>query len=319
MPLRNFLDRLYAYAARERMPGSHAEKWLAGLGSLIAIASLQLLSTHPLFSDIDAPMLLASMGASAVLLFALPHSPLSQPWALFGGHMVSAAIGVLCVRWLPEAITAPVAVGLSITCMYYLRCLHPPGGATALAAVIASEQVQALGFVFLLTPVLLDVTCLFGIAVGFNYLFRWRRYPLAFALAGARESTATTEIQKIGIRRDDLDHALKHMGMYVDVTEHDLEQIYAMALQHSRRTEVKPEQIVLGRYYSNGQHGADWSIRCVIDESGMTAPGRDKIIYRTVAGKDRRSAGTTTRVDFALWACYEVEFKNNAWLRIERI
>lgn len=315
--MKKLADLARSLAKRDITPGGHVEKWLAGLGALIGIAAVHLVSTS-ILGGIDTPLLIASMGASAVLLFALPHSPLSQPWPLVGGNIISCAIGVMCARWAPEAIAAPVAVGLAITCMYYLRCLHPPGGATALAAVIGGEQVHALGFQFIVTPVLLDVASLLGIAIAFNYFFHWRRYPVALALAGAREAAAATEIHKIGIGRDDLYHALQHMESYVDVTEQDLEQIYALALQHARRTEMRPEHIVLGHYYSNGLHGADWSVRRVIDESGATGPERDKIIYRTVAGKDRRSAGTATRIEFAHWARYEVEFKNNAWLRVER-
>lgn len=315
--MRSFTEFARALAQRDITPGGHIEKWLSGIGALIGIAAVYFVSASVLGGS-ATPLLIASMGASAVLLFALPHSPLSQPWPLVGGNLVSSVIGVVCARVAPEAIAAAAAVGMAITCMYYLRCLHPPGGATALAAVIGGDQVHALGFQFILAPVLLGVVCLLVMAVAFNYLFRWRRYPVALAQAGASEAAAATEIHKMGIGHDDLYYALQHMESYVDVTEQDLEQIYALALQHARRTEMRPEHIVLGRYYSNGVHGEQWSVRRVIDESGVADPARDKVIYRTVAGKDRRSAGTVTRVDFAHWARYEVEFKNNAWLRVER-
>ena len=86
-------------------------------------------------------LVVASMGASAVLLFAVPHGPLSQPWALIGGHMVSAFIGVSCATLVPDTITAAaLAVGLAIGAMHLLRCIHPPGGATALAAVVSGPS-----------------------------------------------------------------------------------------------------------------------------------------------------------------------------------
>jgi CBS-domain-containing membrane protein len=98
--------------------------------------------------------LVASMGASAVLLFAVPHGQLSQPWPVLAGHVVSAAIGVACARWItPVGVAAACAVGLSIGAMHSLKCIHPPGGATALTAVLGGEAVRALGFQFVLLPV----------------------------------------------------------------------------------------------------------------------------------------------------------------------
>src|SRR5690625_7242859 len=81
--------------------------------------------------------MLASMGATAVLLFAVPHGALSQPWAVVGGHVVSAIVGVTCQLLIPNLFwAAALSVGVAVAAMYYLRCIHPPGGATALAAEI---------------------------------------------------------------------------------------------------------------------------------------------------------------------------------------
>ena len=81
--------------------------------------------------------IVTSMGSSVVLLFAIPHSALGELWYVIGGHLKSSAIGVACYRWLPSSgIAAGASVGLAIGAMYYTRCIHPPGGATALAAVI---------------------------------------------------------------------------------------------------------------------------------------------------------------------------------------
>ena len=88
-----------------------------------------------------------SVGTSAVLLFAVPHSALGQLWNVIGGHLISAAIGVACYQWLPSnGIAAGASVGLAIGAMYYTRCIHPPGGATALAAVIGGQNIHALGY-----------------------------------------------------------------------------------------------------------------------------------------------------------------------------
>jgi len=86
-----------------------------------------------------------SMGASAVLLFAVPHSALGHLWNVIGGHLISSAIGVACYQRLPSnGIAAGASVGLAIGAMYYTRCIHPPGGATALAAVIGGQNIHAL-------------------------------------------------------------------------------------------------------------------------------------------------------------------------------
>ena len=91
--------------------------------------------------------IVTSMGASAVLLFAVPHSSLGQLWNVIGGHLISAAIGVACYQWLPSnGIAAGASVGLAIGAMYYTRCIHPPGGATALVAIIDGQNIHALGY-----------------------------------------------------------------------------------------------------------------------------------------------------------------------------
>lgn len=229
-------------AKEDSTPGGNLEKWISGIGAALGLAVVYIVNAE-LLSPGATPLLIASMGASAVLLFALPHSPLAQPYPLIAGHALSCAIGVFFARYIPEAIAPAAAVGVAITSMYYLRCLHPPGGATALAVVIGGEEVSALGYQFIVSPVLIDVLCLIVIAIGFNYLFPWRRYPLVLMKTGAREVAASEAIHKIGIDRDDLYYALRHMESYVDVTEQDLEQIYALALAHAR-SRVGPLQAI---------------------------------------------------------------------------
>ena len=128
--------------------------------------------------------IIASMGSSAVLLFAVPHGPLSQPWPVFGGHLVSALVGVTCVKLIPEPmLAAAIAVALAIGAMHYLRCIHPPGGATALGAVVGGDVVHQLGYQFVVTPVMLNATTILLVALLFNAPFGWRRYPAAWATA----------------------------------------------------------------------------------------------------------------------------------------
>lgn len=230
-------DRL---ARRDITPGGNLEKWISGLGAVLALAAVGLINTT-LLAPGAAQLLIASMGASAVLLFALPHSPLAQPYPLIAGHALSCAVGVLVVRLAPEVIAPAAAVGIAITSMYYLRCLHPPGGATALAVVIGGDEVHALGFGFIVSPVLIDVLCLVTFAIVFNYFFPWRRYPIALMRGGARAAAVSHAMHNMGIDQEDLYFALRHMRSYVDISEQDLERIYALALEHARGTKRNDE------------------------------------------------------------------------------
>jgi CBS-domain-containing membrane protein len=293
---------------------SHKEKIISGLGGFSGIL-LILLVTRQFVAPGDAGLIVASMGASAVLLFAVPHGPLSQPWALIGGHSISAIIGVSCYLLIPDLfVAAAVAVGLAITAMHYLRCIHPPGGATALTAVMASSALHALGYRYLLTPVMINVAVIFVVAITFNYLFPWRRYPAAM-MTYRNKTTAHDRPAEEHLSRLDLEHALQQMNLYVDVSHEDLERIYQLA-RNRTDGQLTVDQVKLGHCYSNGEYGNNWSVRQVIDEADNPQPERDQIIYKVVAGKGRRSTGTISREEFARWAKYEVYLNENSWHRV---
>ena len=175
-----------------------------------------------------AVMIVPSMGASAVLLFAAPHVPFSQPWNVIGGHAFSALVGVACWQIIPDyVVAASASVGLAIGVMYLTRCIHPPGGATALAAVIGSERLHDLGYVYLLQPVLLNALTILLLAVIFNGVFKWRRYP-----AHLHFTKQTDEPMVIGyesIKHEDFVYALSHIDTFVDIDEADLLKIYSLA------------------------------------------------------------------------------------------
>jgi len=214
--------RKLAYSVSER------EHWISAAGGLFGI--LVVLWVGQVWIGGHAGMLvIASMGSSTVLLFAAPHGAMSQPWPVFGGHMVSALIGVTCARWLGDdtILTASLAVALSIAAMYSLRCLHPPGGATAMYAVLGGETVHALGYGYLFSPVLLNVMVLLAVAVAFNYPFAWRRYPQAWH---RRSQSVAETAEKSMIPHSSLVYALSQIDTFVDVSEEDLQQIYALAL-----------------------------------------------------------------------------------------
>src|SRR6202166_1806419 len=116
------------------------DRFRSCLGALLGI-SFTAGVMHVLLGDTALiPLLVAPMGASAVLLFAVPASPLAQPWSIIGGNIVSAVIGVACAAWITNPIdAAPIAVALSIAAMFAFGCVHPPSGAVALTAVLGGR------------------------------------------------------------------------------------------------------------------------------------------------------------------------------------
>lgn len=199
--------------------------------------------SHALLGAHAGVLAVASMGASAVLLFAAPHGALSQPWPVLGGHVISALVGVTCAQWVAEPmLAAGLAVAISIGLMYGLRCLHPPGGATALFAVLGGESILRLGYDYVFAPVLLNVVVMLIIAVLFNYPFTWRRYPQVWW----RESVCPIESaeEKCMIPHSDLVYALSQIDTFVDVSEEDLQRIYALALGHHQPAVASASQVL---------------------------------------------------------------------------
>ncbi|USF87850.1 HPP family protein [Candidatus Endoriftia persephone] len=113
------------------------------------------------------PLILASTGASAVLIFSLPFSPVSRPWNLVGGHLVSAFAGVSCYLLVPgELLAASISIPSAMLLMHLFRCMHPPGGATAITAVVGGANVHALGYAFIVIPVFINAIILLSIAMA---------------------------------------------------------------------------------------------------------------------------------------------------------
>lgn len=112
-------------------------------------------------------MILASTGASAMLIFGVPHSPVSQPWNLVGGHTVSALVGVSCYQAIPnDLLAASIAIPMAMLLMHKLHCMHPPGGATAVTAVVGGSTVHSLGYAFVIIPVFISSIILLAIAMA---------------------------------------------------------------------------------------------------------------------------------------------------------
>ncbi|MGC4017604.1 MAG: HPP family protein [Luteolibacter sp.] len=197
---------------------STKEKLLSMLGGLVSLLALVLISRSVLHLS-GAAAVIASMGASAVLLFAVPHGQLSQPWPVIAGHCFSALIGVACAKWIPSPeIAAACAVALSIGAMHQFKCIHPPGGATGLTAVLGGQAIHDLGFEFVFQPVLANALVMVAIAVVFNSFFAWRRYP-AF-VAKQRKNAAVPATPEPS--HEAVVAALRSLDSFVDITEDDL-------------------------------------------------------------------------------------------------
>ncbi len=207
---------------------SRKEIFLGCLGALLGIFCAAWLSRHILHGF--NPWFIAPMGASAVLLFAVPASPLAQPWSIIGGNIVSALIGITCAAHVDDiALAASLAASLSIGAMFALRCLHPPSGAVALTAVLGGPAITALGYRFVLWPVAVDSLLLLLTALIFNVSAR-RRYPHH---AAPHVNTHHTRDEppgaRVGLTVQDLDAALRARGELLDVSADDLEELFTEA------------------------------------------------------------------------------------------
>jgi CBS domain-containing membrane protein len=199
------------------------DRLIACVGALVAIAATALVS-HRLLPG-AAIYLAAPIGASAVLVFALPASPLSQPWPVIGGNVVSALAGTLAAHLFAPEIAAGVAVAGAILAMSLLRCLHAAGGGTALVTALPAPAVAASGYAFALLPVALDAALLVGIAILFHR-FSGHSYP-------HRAVTRVATPVPVGFHRDDVDQALADMGETFDISRDDLDLLLSRAEYHA--------------------------------------------------------------------------------------
>lgn len=216
------------------------ERLVACLGALIGIGLTGLICS-PLFGGTSSlPFIVAPMGASAVLLFAIPASPLAQPWSIIGGNTISALVGVAVIRVVHDPVLAiGIAASLAIAAMSFARCLHPPGGAAALTAVLGGPAITASGFLYPFFPVALNSILLVALGLGFHKLSR-RAYPHTPAAANTHRTLDPPPRMRAGIRGDDVDAALEALQETFDIDRGDLErlirQVEMQALIRAHRT-----------------------------------------------------------------------------------
>ena len=205
----------------------------AALGALVGILVTGLITRAAMGEGSVAPMLIAPMGASAVLLFAAPSSPLAQPWSILAGNCIAAAIGVTIAGLVGDPIVAAaLALGLAIGAMLATQSLHPPSGAVALTAVLGGPAVLELGYGFVFWPVAVNSLVLVVAAMAFNRV-TGRAYP-AVPVKGADDSARTGLLD---VQPSDVKAVLRQYDEIVNVApevlEHLLEQTRIRAFQRS--------------------------------------------------------------------------------------
>ncbi|MCW8980377.1 MAG: HPP family protein [Altibacter sp.] len=170
--------RISRYVIYRETSINFKEQFWSFIGAFVGISIIAFLQSSYL-PRLENILLIGTFGASSVLIFGAIQSPLTQPRNFIGGQIISGLIGVTVFKCLPEIIwiTAPLAVATSIVVMQITKTLHPPGGATALIAVIGTEKIKALGYFYVISPVMSGTIILFITALVFNNMTKHRKYP----------------------------------------------------------------------------------------------------------------------------------------------
>ena len=218
----------------EQVPTTYAERLRASVGAFLGIAVTGILSTGLFGHSSAAPLLIAPMGSSAVLLFGVPASPLAQPWSILGGNLVAALVGVTAAREIGSPLAAAAAaVAGAFAVMSLLRCIHPPSGAVALTAVLGGAHVTAAGYSFVLLPVLVNSAVLVVAALAYNNLTR-RSYPHR----PHAPIHPHPPISRLRLTSEDIEDALTDYGEALDISRDDLHKLFHELLGRAQRRAI---------------------------------------------------------------------------------
>jgi len=224
--MRKFFDPILA-------GGNLRDRLRACLGALLGIGLTSAISAAVVHPHCAFLLIAAPMGAAAVLVFAVPASPLAQPWSVIGGNIIAALVGVTVRMLVPmPELAAPIAVGAAILMMSLTRSLHPPAGAVALTTVVGGPAVIDAGFAFVLVPIALNAIILTACGILFHR-FSGHSYPHRVPVAASAPSEAA-------LRAEDIDKALADLGETLDVSREDLDLLFGRVEYHAtqRRTRM---------------------------------------------------------------------------------
>lgn len=197
------------------------ERFISITSSFFCIVIVVTISAH---LAPNSPVLLASMGASVVILLFAPLSPFAQPWSFFCGHLISAIAGMTCALYVtPFWLACAFAVSTSIFAMLFLRCLHPPGAATALVPVIGGTTFIEIGYNFILTPVLINIFVMLIMVIIINRGCLKRDYPQSFK--------PIIPVSETRLSQQDVQQALKKGGEFIDINVTKLHELLLSAEQ----------------------------------------------------------------------------------------
>jgi CBS domain-containing membrane protein len=278
----------------EASPVSSHERFRSAIGALLGVLATGLIGALAVGSGTLAPALIAPMGASAVLLFAVPSSPLAQPWSILCGNTISALVGVTAALLVPNLFwAAALAIGFAILAMMTLRCLHPPSGAIALTAVLGGPAIHDLGYGFVLWPVAGNSLALLVVALVFNNM-TGRPYPRSIMPSLASHGTSDPPpVQRLGFTSGDLDEVLKDYDQVFDIQREDLEEIL-------RRTELRSYRRRAGRLDCGAVMSRD--VVAVAPDTSLKEAHRQMRIHHIkalpVTNDQAEVVGIVTQTDF---------------------
>lgn len=210
------------------LPGATIrERIIACIGAALGIGLTFLICERIIGPGSHLPLIVAPMGATAVILFAIPTSPLAQPWPIIGGCTISAFIGI-GVHYLvqDQVLAVAIAVSLAIAVMSVTRCLHPPGAAVAMTAIIGGPAITETGILYPFIPVALNALTLVLLGIGFHKL-SGRPYPNYAAQNGLNDygTSDPPTLSRAGFKQEDVDAALSALDETFDIDRHSLTRL----------------------------------------------------------------------------------------------
>ena len=210
--------------------GPATEALRAGIGALVGLGVAGLFLLSPRLDPELGLYMIAPFGATSVLVFAVPNSPLAQPWSAVVGNVAAAVVGVLVCMFIADPVSRiALAVGLSVALMIPLRAVHPPAGAVAMTAAMNPDAIAKLGFGFVLAPVLAGTLVLIGIAMIYARA-TGRRYPFRqFDEPGPHGTADHPPEERLGLSKDELTEILQNHRQSLNLGVEDLARLIGAA------------------------------------------------------------------------------------------